>query len=105
MQRNTILQCNDAQVSVQLGDEYPMTDAAIFRLDFLPEGGIDCGQTPFELDIGSLDQYIIPKIFRHEVLGLLLHSHGLLVVIHRLVAVFLDQFVAFGGFQVFAHHF
>jgi hypothetical protein len=51
MPRNTILQCNDAQVSVQLGDEYPMTDAAIFRLDFPPEGGVDCGQAPFKLDI------------------------------------------------------
>ncbi len=29
----------------------------------------------------------------------------LLVVIHRLVAVFLYQFVTFGGFQVLAHHF
>jgi hypothetical protein len=29
----------------------------------------------------------------------------LLVVIHGLVAVLLDQFVAFGGLQVFAHHF
>lgn len=52
-----------------------MTDAAIFRLDFLPEGGADCGQALFELDIWSLDQYIIPKIFRHEVLGLLLSRH------------------------------
>ena len=29
----------------------------------------------------------------------------LLVVIHRFVAVFLDQLITLGGFEVFAHHF
>ena len=47
-----------------------MTDTAIFGLGFLPERVLQRGQAPFKLDIRSLDQYIIPKIIRHEALGL-----------------------------------
>jgi hypothetical protein len=58
-------------VFVQFRDEHPVADSLIFRLHFPAYWVLGRSGTPFEADFRTLDQDVIPEIFRVSTSGLL----------------------------------
>ena len=65
MKGSTIFQSDYAKISIQFWNKYPVTDTLIVCLYFFAVRMLNCCGTPFKPDVRTLDQHVIPEIFRH----------------------------------------
>jgi hypothetical protein len=81
MECETVFECDNAQIAVQLRNKDPVADSAVAFLYLLPERVLQSGEAPLKLDVGALDEDIPSKIIGHRMVG----AHGAIPVGSRLL--------------------